>query len=43
MQRAAQQQAYMVFSGQNDLRNPCNLFYNNFKKAEKKDNRHLFF
>ena len=43
MQRAAQQQAYMVFSGQNDLRNPCILFYNNFKKAEKKDNRHLFF
>lgn len=43
MQRAAQQLTYMVFSGQNDLRNPCNLFYNNFKNAEKKDNRHLFY
>lgn len=43
MQRIAQQQASMVFSGQNDLRNPCNLFYNNFKKADKKDNRQLFF
>lgn len=51
MMKAAQEKASMALSGtfdmyrggMTDMRNPNNIFYNNYKNAKKKDNRILFF